>query len=406
MVSKYDLFYVIARKGETTIPEILLSLKKSKGDYQLIFNHVLELEKDKYVKRNKKIKIAHNDKTKKLFQVISFCVANKINYNIFLKKDMSNFLYKVSQKEFFTIKDVKINPRTFQLYTSDLERYGFLLIISKKPFRGKLLRHHFIKNVLEIFGKKVNFYTRQKKDYTDEIKKEYMRYKRNLETQYASAEDAQEETHFTYISLSLEGNPITLPDTQKILEQEIIPTKYNLLHINEVQNYKKAIDVMIENAKKKIPLTLELIQEYHTLARSHIQGAGEIRKQNVVIKGNPHFKTTDWKELPRKLKDLIHAYEIFQIKKKNIGEIIHFAAFFHNEFQRIHPFIDGNSRISRLLLLHILRQHDLPILDLPLGYFDEYLDLTKRSKKRDDETFKCLVEEIVLFNLKKVNRKT
>ena len=56
MVSKYDLFYVIARKGETTIPEILLSLKKSKGDYQLIFNHVLELEKDKYVKRNKKIK--------------------------------------------------------------------------------------------------------------------------------------------------------------------------------------------------------------------------------------------------------------------------------------------------------------------------------------------------------------
>ena len=402
MVSKYDIFYLIAKKGEASISEILSSLKKSKEEYQLIFNHVLDLEKDKYVKRDKKIKIVHSEKTKKLFQVINFCVANKINYNIFLKQDMINFLNKASQKEFFTIQDIKINPRTFKSYTSDLEKYGFLLIISKKPLECKLLRHHFIGNVLELFDKKVKFYNPQKKDYVEVIKEEYAKYKRNLERQYASEDE--EETHFIYISLNLEGNPITLPDTQKILSKEIIPAKYNLIHINEIQNYQKAIEYMIQNAKNKISLTLQLIQEYHKLAMGHMKDAGELRKQNVVIKGNPHFKTTDWQLLSQKLNELIHEYEIFQIKKKNIGDIIHFAAFFHNEFQRIHPFIDGNSRTSRLLLLHILRQYDLPVLDLPLGYFDEYLDLTKRSKKRDDETFKCLVEEILLFNLKKINR--
>jgi len=112
MVSKYDIFYLIAKKGEASISEILSSLKKSKEEYQLIFNHVLDLEKDKYVKRDKKIKIVHSEKTKKLFQVINFCVANKINYNIFLKQDMINFLNKASQKEFFTIQDISLILQT------------------------------------------------------------------------------------------------------------------------------------------------------------------------------------------------------------------------------------------------------------------------------------------------------
>ena len=88
---------------------------------------------------------------------------------------------------------------------------------------------------------------------------------------------------------------------------------------------------------------------------------------------------------------------------KDVKDIIDFASYFHNEFQRIHPFIDGNSRISRLLMLHILRSYDIPIMDLPLGYFDLYLDLTKRSTKRDDEKFRYLIEEIILMSLKRIN---
>jgi Fic family protein len=80
-----------------------------------------------------------------------------------------------------------------------------------------------------------------------------------------------------------------------------------------------------------------------------------------------------------------------------------FASYFHNEFQRIHPFIDGNSRTSRLLMLHILRSANIPMLDLPLGYFDIYMDLTKRSKMRDDETFRYVIEEMVYFSLKRMN---
>ena len=160
---------------------------------------------------------------------------------------------------------------------------------------------------------------------------------------------------------------------------------------------------MISNAKKKIRLDINLILDYHRLAMNHIEEAGKIRKQNVKIKLNPDFKTCDWQLIPSKIDSLMKKYGEFITGKKDMNEIIEFSTFFHNEFQRIHPFIDGNSRISRLLMLYILRSGGIPILDLPLGYFDLYLNLTKRSTKRDDLAFRYLIEEIILMNLKKAN---
>jgi hypothetical protein len=46
---------------------------------------------------------------------------------------------------------------------------------------------------------------------------------------------------------------------------------------------------------------------------------------------------------------------------------------------------------------------DLPVLDFPLGYFDKYLDLTKRSTQRDDLAFEYLIQEMVLVDLKRLN---
>ncbi len=406
MVSKYDVFYVIATKGTIKVSEIVGALNKPKEEYNNVYNNVLELEKEGHIKRNGGVKLIHNKKTYQLYKIIDYCVKNGMNYNILLKKNMVLFLEKTSKKEFFTRKNIPIHDQTFEQYTEALERYGLLLIISRKPLKCKLLRHHLLIDILDHFKKKKAFYKKAYHSLIKEILKEIKKYKRIYKIDRILLENAEkkEEIKFIHSSLSLEGNPITLADTQKIILNELIPAQYRINDIQEVTNYKKAIDYMIENAKKKVNLTLELIQEYHKLAMNHMDGAGEIRKQNVIIKGNPHFKTAEWNLLPKMLNDIMKRYQTFVIKKKKTGEIIHFAAFFHNEFQRIHPFIDGNSRISRLLMLHILRSYNLPVLDLPLGYFDEYLDLTKRSKKRDDETFKYLVEEIVLFNLKKANR--
>jgi fido (protein-threonine AMPylation protein) len=406
MVSEYDVFYVVAIKGELSITDILDSLNKPKGEYQNIFNDVRKLGEKGYIKKNKAIKVINDDKTRKLFNLISFCVNNSINYNLMFKKTMLDFLHKASKKEFFQIYDVKVHPQTFKFYVSALAKYGFLLITSKKPLKCKLLRHHFLIDLTSFFGKKLAFYKPKQHSFINEIKKELKKYKRNLKIHYTVIEDleSKEEINFIYSSLNLEGNPLTLPETQKLILEEIVPEKHKLAHIQEVTNYKKAVDLMMANAKRKVKLDIQLILEYHRIAMSHTHIAGIIRKQNVRIRLNPKFKTCEWNLIPSKLNELMEKYALFEAKKgKDIKEVIDFASFLHNEFQRIHPFIDGNSRTSRLLMLHILRSYGIPVLDLPLGYFDLYMDLTKRSTKRDDKAFSYLIEEIVFMNLRKVN---
>jgi len=455
MVSKYDVFYAIALKGEIDVVDIVEALNKSKKEYQNIFNNVLKLEKQRYIQRGDKVKVIHSEKSKKLFRLISFCARNSINYNLMFKKTMLEFIHKAAKKEFFTINDVKIHPQTFNFYVSALAKYGFMLIASRKPLKCKLLRHHFlidltnffdmseiipqdeirglktpsikrrgmisehVKNRLTkegtnkymppskraVFNEKLIFYTPKQHSLINEIKKELKKYKRNLKIHYTVIDDleSKEEVNFIYSSLNLEGNPLTLPETQKLVLENVVPEKHKLIHIQEVTNYKKAVDFMVANAKKNVRLDLQLILRYHKIAMSHIHGAGVIRKQNVRIKFNLGFKTSDWHLIPLKLNELMRRYDEFEGMKKDVEKTIQFASFFHNEFQRIHPFIDGNSRISRLLMIHILRSNGIPMLDLPLGYFDLYMDLTKRSTKRDDKSFRYLIEEIIFMNLRELN---
>ncbi len=405
MVSRYDILYLLATKGELRIAEIAKLLQKPK-DYANIRKLILQLQLEGYVVReDQAVTIKVTDKMRKLYSLMFFCVKNKISYNFLFRESFLGFIQKALQKEYFTREDFRIHGQTFNLYLEALFKYGFLLVISRKPLKCRLLRHHFLLELLSFFGKKAVFYTSHKHNYIPAIEKELKKYLRTRQFQANLVQDLERhnEIKFIHMSLSLEGNPITLSDTERIVMGQAIPTEYKLLHIQEVANYAPAVELMIKKAHEKVLLTLPLILQYHRTAMAHISKAGEWRRENVRIMGNPYFKTSDWQLIPAKLANLMEKYTQFESPQLSIAEIITSAAFFHNEFQRIHPFIDGNSRISRLVMLHILRSHDLPVLDLPLGYFDEYMNLTKRSQERDDEAFRQLVEEVVFFNLRRVN---
>ena len=92
-------------------------------------------------------------------------------------------------------------------------------------------------------------------------------------------------------------------------------------------------------------------------------------------------------------------------QQNDLSEIMRFAAYFHNEFQYIHPFGDGNSRTTRLLTFHILQSQGIPFLDIPFGLLDEYLNNTKKYVKRSDKNLSEHLQKIILFNLKYINSK-
>ncbi len=194
-----------------------------------------------------------------------------------------------------------------------------------------------------------------------------------------------------------------MSETEKIIKQNIAPASKPFKDAQQVLDYKKALDGFIFSRNA---ITQESILEFHRTAMNSLAaGAGSFRTQNVRIKGNPNFKTADWKKTPELLMDFFKSANVQEKKKVSAAEIVERAAFLHNEFQRIHPFIDGNSRTVRAIFLKALTQNNFPLIKISVGFSDQYMKLTKLSEKRDDTLFALLMKQIALENLKQLTKK-
>ncbi|MEA3329724.1 MAG: Fic family protein [Nanoarchaeota archaeon] len=411
MVTIYDIFEIFSETNKQLKPiEILRKLKKQKSEYNNIFRLIKQLTNLNLIKKQSNCYIIKKSKKSDLLKdIIRYSSANGINYNDILNKKLISFIYKSIQTKKRSAQDLKINSKTFIKYLKTLEKYGLVLIISRKPIKFEIFYNPLINNLFLYFEYQKLSIKNPKINYTTNIKKElkiFRRLKKKNEKKFLAIVNEFEIT-FVYHSLSLEGNPLTLPQTIKILKDKFIPKNIYHYDIKELENYKKAISKMIIDSNYGSKLNLNIILDYHKIAMNHNHKlAGKLRKNPVYIKGNPNFIVSKPSQIEESLNSLIKKYNDFlEIKKYEIYEIIKFSAFFHNEFQYIHPFTDGNSRISRLLLFHLLNSKNIPILDIPFGMLNEYLDSTKASKKRIDKELTIALQKIILFNLKKINEK-
>lgn len=411
MVTRYDVFEVVYKNNGPTKPiEVLERLKKDKSEYKNVYRILNDLEKNKFlVKSGGGFQVHASGKTRSLYELIDYCAHNNINYNLLLDKNLVIFINEVLKKKEFQQKNIKIDPKTFKKYIEILNRYDLLLIISKKPFKAMMFYNTLINNLLVYFGYKYSPVRKFDINYLDEIEKELILFRRSRKKNEIGYQKIVNEFEILFIqhSLSLEGNPITLPDTIKILRDEVIPRDLKSEDVDELKNYQKAILEMLKDASQKKHLTKEAILKYHKIAMQHKPGlAGKMRKKLVHIKGNPDFKIASVSEIEPRLNHLIERYNNFVKKKKtSLKEIIDFSTYFHNEFQHIHPFEDGNSRTTRLITFHLLHLKDIPILDIPFGLLDEYLSYTKGSREREDKNLFQTLQRIILFNLKKINER-
>lgn len=411
MVTKYDIFNVVHKNRSNIKPiEVLKELNKNKKEYPAISRYLKELTKAGLLEKNKRgFQAKVSKKYELLYNLIQYCVKNGINYNNFLDKNFIKFINVALQKDEINSKVLKLNPRIIKKYIEILDKYGMILIISEKPLRAKVFYNVLLNNLLSYFDYTSCIINESSKSYIKEIKKELTIYKnlrRKNELEYQKI-ITDFKIDFIYHSLSLEGNPITLPDTIKILKNKISPADLKTIDIDEIKNYQNALSLMIRDASSKKFLNLQQVLDYHKIAMNHYpEIAGKIRKIKVFIKGNLDFEVTSPEEITNKLGILFEKYNELIVKRRvSLEEILKFAVYFHNEFQHIHPFEDGNSRITRLITFHLLQSLDIPVFDFPFGLLDEYLDYTKASKKRDDEKLYKNLQKVILFNLKKINKR-
>lgn len=147
----------------------------------------------------------------------------------------------------------------------------------------------------------------------------------------------------TYHSNAIEGNTLTLPETKLVLEEGITIGGKSLREHLEATNNAKAFDLIEDIAKKKKKINNVVIQQIHEVVTSGIlEEAGKYRTKNVRITGSAKTPP-DWSKVTKLMDDLI----------KRIAEhkshTVEVAAVLHHRFVEIHPFIDGNGRVSRLL---------------------------------------------------------
>ena len=411
MVTKYDIFELVYKNRAPMKPvDVVKEFNKSEEDYHAIHKQLRKLVSLGLLRKTEYgFEVDMNKKAEILYGIIQHCLKNNVSYNYLLDKNFAAFLSKALQKEEIVPKDVDTHPRTFKKYLEILNRFGLVLIISRKPLRAKIFYNILLNNLLVYFGYEHEVITESSHVYVKEIERElniFNRLRKKDEVRYRKIV-RDFEISFIYHSLSLEGNPITLSETFKILHDKVIPGNLKSLDVDEVKNYHDAILQMLKDSAEKKILNIASVLNYHGTAMKHVPRiAGKIRTEEVYIKGNPNFKITKAENIKKELDTLFEEYDKFvKNEKLSLKEILNFTVYFHNEFQHIHPFIDGNSRTTRLIIFHLLQSKDIPILDIPFGLLDEYMDYTKRSKKREDEKLLQTLQKVILWNLKKINER-
>lgn len=201
---------------------------------------------------------------------------------------------------------------------------------------------------------------------------------------------------WTYNSNGIEGNTLTLRETQIVLEGITVGGKTLREHLEAI-NHEKAIEYIEDLVKEKNPVTEWNIKNIHQLVLKEIddKNAGKYRSENVAIMGATHTPPGHL-IVPELMEKLILNYQ-----KWNKYHPIIKAALIHGELVKIHPFIDGNGRTSRLVMnLSLMNSGYLPVIIKKENRLEYYNALDKAHTTGDYTDFVKLVTnlEIEMIN--------
>lgn len=156
-------------------------------------------------------------------------------------------------------------------------------------------------------------------------------------------------------------------------------------HEREQLNLRKAYSYMLERATKGMELDESLVLKMHSLLCKELYPGGHYRTASVYIVDATHDFPPP-KELPRLMKDYfdrLNTYHRIRGMPETLTSL-QLAAWSHAEFVSLHPFIDGNGRISRLILNYELICGGFYPVSIPLREKKEYYKLLDSySNKRD-----------------------
>ena len=189
-------------------------------------------------------------------------------------------------------------------------------------------------------------------------------------------------SRFTHDSTAIEGNTLTLQETTALLFERIAPSSKEMREISEVINHREAFDQILSYEEY---ISRELILKLHTLVMKGTLGGnlesqlGRYRMVQVFIRGVEWIPPAP-EDVPLDMKELLSWYT----RNKNKLHPLVLASYFHIGFETIHPFVDGNGRVGRLLLNLILHRYGFPRVNIPNRRKLEYYYCLSKAQNDGD----------------------
>ena len=189
-------------------------------------------------------------------------------------------------------------------------------------------------------------------------------------------------SRFTHDSTAIEGNTLTLRETAGLLFEGITPSSKEMRELNEVINHKEAFDHIISykgDISRKFIFDLHRLVVKNTLSKDLEDQIGAYRKVQVYIRG-VEWTPSAPEDVPSDIKELLSWYT------RNEDELhpLVIASYFHTGFETIHPFVDGNGRVGRLLMNFILHRNGFPMINIPLARKLDYYECLERGQVEGD----------------------
>ncbi len=273
-----------------------------------------------------------------------------------------------------TIKKKTIENQEYYYLEHSFRQKG--KVEKKEQYLGKQIP----KNIEEI-KKKFLYELYSKKWYTifDKIKERYIAEQKTIPESIKEKELQSFAIRFTYDTNRIEGSKLSLRDTANLLEKGISPKEKPVKDIKEAEAHR---DLFYEMLNYKKDLNLQTLFYWHKklLERTKVEIAGKFRAYQVAISGSKFLPPAPIEVYPL-MKEFFSWYE----KNKTRANPVEFAGLVHFKVVTVHPFGDGNGRISRLMMNFVLNKLGFPMLDIRYEKRSSYYTALERAQVKKNE---------------------
>ncbi len=241
-------------------------------------------------------------------------------------------------------------------------------VITKEKYLGVKIPKDLEKLKRKLESEEKNILYKKLKSIKENFQKEWKRYPNSIKEK----EKEEIAIAFTYNTNAIEGSTITLEETREIIQDNVAPNK-PIKDVKETEAHSKVFLDML-NKKEKISKKLLLRWHKEVFGETKKDIAGKFRDYLVRV---GEYRAPDWQDIEKLVNQLINFTNNSKINP------VELAARAHYKFEKIHPFGDGNGRIGRLIMNHILWHKGHPMLIIEYKKRKSYY----KALQKDEEKF-------------------